>query len=1070
MHPKTSWLLSSTTTQDSYAIGSLLSGNTVAVAAGHDINTQAAQIVATDDVVMAAGNNLTIGTATSTHSEQHDQTTKTSGMFTSGLNLMIGSSKESNTYTETDTTPQGSVIGSLNGGVTLTAGNRVHITGSDVLSNTGIAIVGKDVTIDAAVGTQDTTQTYKQQQAGLTLGLGGAVADAMNSAYASAERGNQVQDDRLKALYAAQAAYSASDALGMAGTSLGQAATKTDNPNGINLQLGIDASSASSSTTTHDETAYGSHIRSHGDVVIAATGGDLNIIGSQVDGQNIALAAANNLNILSQAENHSLQSSNKNASGGVGIQIGSDGLGFYAQASVGQGSAHGNGTTHAESLINASDTLTLVSGNDTTIKGAQLTGNTVIGAIGGNLLIQSEQDTDDYASKQQQLSGKMVIGYSSGGSLSYNQSKVNSHYQSVNEVSGIQAGSGGFDITVGGNTHLIGGVIASSADPSKNLLDTGSLTYESLHNEASYSASNIGVSASYSAGGGFSGSPMLGVPQSGHSSSDTNSGIAQGTIIQRDSNTDLSGLDRNPTFDNQALNPIFDAQKVQENMEAGQVAGQVGMRSAGTLAQYMANHATTPEEQAAWSDGGTNKTLLHGLVGAATAALGGGNALQGALGAAASEAASGAMQRYLDDQGIADPNQRNLLMQLASTAIGGAAGGGTGAATALQGDQYNCALHPEYVQRIDKAAQQFAQEQCNAGNCISVDEARNRLIYQAYRNQDATFDQVQAVQGRPNDQAAADFLSIRSSGYLDPLSGRPIDLSSTDAGERQNPALFANALYNDKQAYEWVKQATGLSDDYLQAMARQDYNDNQLPAYASQYADWTTHQTLRDMIGYGTPFGGVATAGELAYRGQYVEAGKEAGKEVAINVAAAGVGKAVGAAASAIKMAIKDGKATGEAASAAGDALKAGNTEANQAANVAQAAAQKQLDDTAAKTLFGQERKFWSQDPVNFEGNKVYQRNDLIDPARIDPKTGMTNLELMQSGRAPIGPDGKPLNLHHMLQTQDGPIAEVTQGFHQQYNATLHVNSGSNIPSGIERSEFAAWRTQYWKERATDFQ
>ncbi|MCJ1888546.1 hemagglutinin repeat-containing protein, partial [Pseudomonas sp. LA21] len=77
---------------------------------------------------------------------------------------------------------------------------------------------------------------------------------------------------------------------------------------------------------------------------------------------------------------HSLQSSNQNASGGVGIQIGSDGLGFYAQASVGQGNAHGNGTSHAISSINASDTLTLISGNDTTIQGAQLTGNTVLGA------------------------------------------------------------------------------------------------------------------------------------------------------------------------------------------------------------------------------------------------------------------------------------------------------------------------------------------------------------------------------------------------------------------------------------------------------------------------------------------------------------------------------------------------------------------------------------------------------------------------------------------------------------------------------------------------------------------
>jgi filamentous hemagglutinin len=81
----------------------------------------------------------------------------------------------------------------------------------------------------------------------------------------------------------------------------------------------------------------------------------------------------------------------------------------------------------------------------------------------------------------------------------------------------------------------------------------------------------------------------------------------------------------------------------------------------------------------------------------------------------------------------------------------------------------------------------------------------------------------------------------------------------------------------------------------------------------------------------------------------------------------------------------------------------------------------------------------------------------------------MTNLELMQAGRAPIGPDGLPLNLHHMLQTQDGPIAELTQTFHQQNYSTVHINAGSNIPSGINRSAFNAWRSRYWMNRANDF-
>ncbi|MCF7545800.1 hypothetical protein L4G47_26840, partial [Pseudomonas sp. P2647] len=101
--------------------------------------------------------------------------------------------------------------------------------------------------------------------------------------------------------------------------------------------------------------------------------------------------------------------------------------------------------------------------------------------------------------------------------------------------------------------------------------------------------------------------------------------------------------------------------------------------------------------------------------------------------------------------------------------------------------------------------------------------------------------------------------------------------------------------------------------------------------------------------------------------------------------------------------------------------------------NVLEAGAQgtgKALEQDA-KSYFGQQRKYWTQEPIQFNGNKVYQRNDLIDPGRVDSQTGLTNMELMKNGLAPYGPDGKKINLHHILQTQDGPIAEVTQNFHQ---------------------------------------
>nr|WP_225684607.1 HNH/ENDO VII family nuclease [Streptomyces pseudogriseolus] len=72
----------------------------------------------------------------------------------------------------------------------------------------------------------------------------------------------------------------------------------------------------------------------------------------------------------------------------------------------------------------------------------------------------------------------------------------------------------------------------------------------------------------------------------------------------------------------------------------------------------------------------------------------------------------------------------------------------------------------------------------------------------------------------------------------------------------------------------------------------------------------------------------------------------------------------------------------------------------------------------------------------------------------------------MQQGIAPIGPDDKPINLHHMLQTQDGPIAEVTSSMHFGNYRQLHWKVGTDTPSGIDRNAFDAWKKLCWKDRA----
>ena len=121
----------------------------------------------------------------------------------------------------------------------------------------------------------------------------------------------------------------------------------------------------------------------------------------------------------------------------MGISIGSQ-TGFYATADGGKGVTHGNGTSYANSSVTANDTLSLLAGNDATIRGAQAKGNTVLATIGHDLTLESQQTTDDYASHSWQAGGTYVYG--SGSEVHASAGMVDSNYTSVDQVSGIGAG------------------------------------------------------------------------------------------------------------------------------------------------------------------------------------------------------------------------------------------------------------------------------------------------------------------------------------------------------------------------------------------------------------------------------------------------------------------------------------------------------------------------------------------------------------------------------------------------------------------------------------------------------
>ncbi|MBE0443667.1 hemagglutinin repeat-containing protein, partial [Psychrobacter sp. FME13] len=112
------------------------------------------------------------------------------------------------------------------------------------------------------------------------------------------------------------------------------------------------------------------------------------------------------------------------------------------------------------------------------------------GVIGGDMTIESLQDTATYDSDQKNMgfSADLDLAKGAGSSLSVNGGKtnVNADYQAVGEQSGVFTGDGGIDLTTEGTTNLIGGAITTTDKALQNGLNNyvskGGITTQDIEN------------------------------------------------------------------------------------------------------------------------------------------------------------------------------------------------------------------------------------------------------------------------------------------------------------------------------------------------------------------------------------------------------------------------------------------------------------------------------------------------------------------------------------------------------------------------------------------------------------
>ena len=671
--------------------GSLLSGDNVQVVAGNNLLVSGSAVAGDGDVKLKAGNNVDIVAATNSDTSWRFKEEKKSGLMGSGgIGFTIGSSKSTHDLREKGTTQSQSfsTVGSTGGNVAISAGNQAHIGGADLIAGKDLSLSGDSVIIEPGHDRRTRDETFEQKKSGLTVALSGTVGSAINNAVSAAQETKEQSDGRLKALQATKTVLS--------GVQAGQAAdmaATTGDPNAMGVSLSLTTQKSKSQQHAESDAVAGSTLNAGNNLAITANGknkgansGDIVIAGSQLKaGGDTTLDAQNDILLSGAANTQKTSGKNSSSGGGIGVSIGAGGSGagisVFANVNAAHGKDKGNGTDWTETTIDSGKNVTLKSGHDTVLDGAQVNGNKIVADVGHDLLMRSQQNNSDYDSKQTSVAagGSFTFGTMSGsGYINASQDKMKSRFDSVAEQTGLYAGDGGFDITVGHHTQLDGAVIASTATADKNSLDTGTLGFSDIHNEADFKTSHSGISLS---GGGSFGDKFQGnlpggmisaAGNKGHKEGTTQAALAEGSLTIRDKanqKQDVADLSRDTEHANDSISPIFDKEKEQNRLNAVGMISDIGSqvadiaRTQGDLnglkaakdkygdipanatekdrQDYLAKLRATPEYKETQEKYGTGSDLQRGIQ-AATAALQGlaGGNIGGALaGASAPELA-----------------------------------------------------------------------------------------------------------------------------------------------------------------------------------------------------------------------------------------------------------------------------------------------------------------------------------------------------------------------------------------------------------------------------------------------
>ncbi|WP_460097189.1 hemagglutinin repeat-containing protein [Pseudomonas sp. S3_C01] len=350
----------------------------------------------------------------------------------------IGGSSTSQSQTQTSVSNRSSSLSAGND-ISLEAGNDVSASGGRLDAGRDINVSGRNITLDVAHGAQSTDSHQTQSKGGVKGGTTGG------------------------------------------------------------FKLGVGLSAAGGEDESMQGTSTATRLNAGGDINLDAKN-DLTLIGTEATAErDIKLKAGNDLKILS-AQNASSSDSNRRSWGAEGgLILGQDGIGVYGSANIGLGNLEREGVQQQEAYLYAGNQLNFESARDTTVAGATLRGDEVIGDVGRNLTVTSVPNTGKAEGKEFDASLTVAVSYgvTVSGSVGYGQTNGKTNWV---ENQTVISGANKVDIRTENHTQLDGAVLA--ADNGNLKLDTGTLASRDITGKDNEHGYYLNVGGSYNMGSG----------------------------------------------------------------------------------------------------------------------------------------------------------------------------------------------------------------------------------------------------------------------------------------------------------------------------------------------------------------------------------------------------------------------------------------------------------------------------------------------------------------------------------------------------------------------------------------